>query len=404
MTDFKNKIELILQELRNDKMVILTDHPDREDEGDLIFPAETISESVVNFMIRNGSGIVCLALTPDYVKKLGLRAMVRADENKSQRETAFTVSIEAAFGITTGVSAADRTKTILAAINQNATANDIVSPGHVFPLQAKNGGVLEREGHTEGSIDLVRLAGFKPAAVICELMNSDGTMMRGAKLKEFADANNIQMISIDDVINYRRLNENLISEESSTNIPLEQYGRFNFTVVKEKFTGHEHIILTKDSADNTNALLTRVHSSCVTGDLFGSERCDCKAQLHYSLSRISKEGGVLIYLSQEGRGIGLLNKIKSYALQDLGLDTIEANEKLNLPTDSRKYYIAATILRNKGINQIRLLTNNPRKLEEMSKYGIHLTHEPMPVFNNEHNKKYLLTKRNKLNHFIPEII
>ncbi|MDX1902369.1 MAG: 3,4-dihydroxy-2-butanone-4-phosphate synthase [Gammaproteobacteria bacterium] len=403
MTSFINKVEVILNELRMGKMVILVDHPEREDEGDLIFPAEIISTDVMNFMIRHCSGIVCLALTSDYVKKLGLRPMIRPEENKSQRGTPFTVSIEAADGITTGVSAADRVKTILTAVSEKFTPNDIVSPGHVFPLHARDGGVLEREGHTEGSIDLVNLAGYKPAAVICELMNADGTMMKGQQLNQFATANDIKIISIEDVIHYRLMNENLIEEETHAEIPLEQYGKFKLTVVKEKFSNAEHIVLTKDIVNKTIPLLTRVHSSCVTGDLFGSQRCDCKAQLHYSLQRISEDGGILIYLSQEGRGIGLFDKIKSYALQENGLDTIEANQKLNLPVDSRKYHIAANILRNNGINEIRLLTNNPHKLDEIKKYGVKLTHEHIPIFNNKYNKKYLLTKKHKLNHFIHDI-
>jgi 3,4-dihydroxy 2-butanone 4-phosphate synthase/GTP cyclohydrolase II len=387
---------LILEDLRQGKMIILTDNKDREDEGDLVCAAEMISTDVINFMIRQGSGIVCLALAPEIIAKLGLSMMVTTTSNPYAAP--FTVTIEAARGVTTGVSASDRVKTILTAVNETAVPADLVSPGHVFPLQAKSGGVLEREGHTEGSVDLARLADLKSAAVICELMNADGTMMKGEQLHQFAEYHQIRRIAIADVIQHRLMHENLIAEQSESEIPLDNFGKFHIAIAREKYTHHEQIILSKNIITASKPLLTRIHSSCATGDLFGSLRCDCKEQLNYSLQRISIEGGILIYLSQEGRGIGLFDKIKSYTLQDHGLDTVEANQALNYPADLRKYHIAACILKNRGISQIRLLTNNPHKLQQMTEYGISCQHEPMEIFSNEFNLHYLRTKVNKLNH------
>lgn len=393
------RVKSAIEDLKNGKMIILTDHPDRENEGDLIFPAEIITPEVMNFMIRNGSGIVCLPLTSQQLKKMGINYMVAPHENSSARETAFTVSIEAKHGVTTGVSAIDRVTTILTAVKDNVTQDDICKPGHVFPLIAKEGGVLEREGHTEGAIDLVRLAGFKPAAVLCEVMNPDGTMATGNELNEFAKKHDITMLSIEEIIHYRRYHENLIDAEASVDLPTD-YGTFNLSVIKEKSNPHEHIVLT--NAINMHLpTLVRIHSACVTGDLFGSKRCDCNHQLQFSLKKISEEGGVLIYLDQEGRGIGLFNKIKAYALQDSGLDTVEANHHLGLPIDSREYYIAANVLRNKNIRQLRLLTNNPHKVANLQHYGdFDITQESMPIFSNDHNKHYLQTKKHKLNHLI----
>ncbi|TAK74987.1 MAG: 3,4-dihydroxy-2-butanone-4-phosphate synthase [Gammaproteobacteria bacterium] len=399
MQSYIEKVESALGDLRKGKMIILTDHPDRENEGDLICAAEMITPDIINFMIRNGSGIVCLSLATDQVKKLGLNPMVSPYENTSHRGTPFTVSIEAKVGVTTGVSAQDRATTILAAINDNATQEDLAKPGHVFPLHAKAGGVLERQGHTEGSIDMVRLAGFKPAAVLCEIMNADGTMAKGEQLYQFAKEHHLKLLSIDDTIAYRHVKENLIAEEVTTNLPLEKYGMFDLAVIREKFNGSEHVILT---AHHTllSPPLVRIHSACMTGDLFGSKRCDCYMQLHYSLQRISKEGGILIYLNQEGRGVGLFNKIKAYHLQENGLDTVEANHRLGLPIDSREYYLAANILRNRNIQSICLLTNNPHKVANLKKYGIDVQTESMPIFYNECNKYYLQTKKEKLNHSI----
>lgn len=392
------QLEAAMNDLRQGRMIILSDNKDREDEGDLVCAAEKISPAAINFMIKQGSGIVCLALAPDYIKKLELPLMHKSPNNNNDYAAPFTVSIEAVTGVTTGVSAEDRAKTILTAVKDDAKPEDLVSPGHVFPLRARSGGVLEREGHTEGSVDLARLAGLKPAAVICELMNEDGTMMKGQQLHEFAIKHQLNRISIADIIQYRLSEEDLIAEEAESEIPLEHFGRFGINVVREKYTGKEHIMLTRQSSSSSKPMLVRVHSSCATGDLFGSQRCDCKAQLHYSLAQIAKEGGILIYLSQEGRGIGLFDKIKSYHLQDKGLDTVEANQALSYPPDLRQYHLAACLLRRQGIKHIRLLTNNPHKLQEMEKYGIECQQELIKPFSNEFNVHYLQTKVNKLHH------
>jgi 3,4-dihydroxy 2-butanone 4-phosphate synthase/GTP cyclohydrolase II len=397
-------VERAINELRQGRMIILTDHPDREDEGDMIFPAEIITKDIVNFMIRNGSGIICLSLKEAQIRKLGLNYMVDPSENTSSRHTPFTVSIEAKEGVTTGVSAIDRARTILAASNSNATYEDIVKPGHIFPLHARSGGVLERQGHTEGSIDIVRLAGFQEAAVLCEIMNPDGTMARGKELMQFAKKHRIKMLSIDELLAYRCYHENLIEEEVKTHLPMRDYDDLIMFVVKEKFSTKEHIVLTKKSKAHNDRPLVRVHSSCITGDLLGSKRCDCKMQFEFSLQKINQEGGALIYLDQEGRGIGLLNKIKAYALQENGFDTVEANQHLGLPIDSREYYIAANILRNHGIKKIKLLTNNPHKISNLKKYGIDVEREVLPNFSNVHNQKYLQTKKQKLNHCIEGIL
>lgn len=398
MRKYLKRVESALNELREGKMIILTDHLDRENEGDLIFPAEIITPDIVNFMIRNCSGIICLSLTGSQINKLGLSYMVPPHINTSQQSTPFTISIEAKQGITTGVSAKDRAKTILTAVKEDVSPQDLVTPGHIFPLHAKEGGVLERQGHTEGATDIVRLAGFRPAAVLCEVMNPDGTMSKGHQLHRFANRNDLKILSIDDIIAYRLCKENLIMDEVMAELPLEKYGAFQISVIKEKFSNHEHMVLTNNKNTKSRPLV-RIHSACITGDLFGSKRCDCNKQLHYSLQKISEEGGILIYLNQEGRGIGLFNKIKAYALQDKGLDTVEANKNLGLPIDSREYYLAANILRNRNINDIRLLTNNPLKSAGLQKYGISITSvEKMPIFCNEHNKEYLRTKKEKLNH------
>lgn len=399
MQSYIKRVEQALHDIRQGKIVIVTDHPDRENEGDFIMAAEKITPETMNFIIRHSSGIVCLALQEKQLKRLNLPFMVAPHENTSLRGTPFTVSIDAREGITTGVSAADRARTILAAIDDHAKPDDLDKPGHIFPLWAKAGGVLERPGHTEGSVDLAIMAGLKPAAVICELMNPDGTMTRGKQLEDFANAHGLLIISIDDIIDYRRFQENLIEESAHAELPLESYGQFRVTVVKEKITGQEHAII--ESHKFSDKPMVRIHSSCFTGDILGSLRCDCHQQLHFALQRISEEGGILIYLNQEGRGIGLLNKIKAYALQESGLDTIEANQKLGLPADSRNYYLVANMLKNRGIKHIRLLTNNPNKVADLQKYGITKVEvENIPVHFNQHNKKYLMTKKAKLNHDI----
>lgn len=401
MKSYIQRVEIALQALRNGRMVLLTDDSSRENEADFIFPAECMTHEIMNFMIRQGSGIICLSLTGSHIKKLGLSQMVPPSDNHSRHGTPFTISIEARTGISTGVSAKDRTTTILAAVSDTATESDLVKPGHVFPLHAKEGGCLERAGHTEGALDLVKMAGFKPAAVLCEVMNPDGTMSSGEALHQFAQSHELPLVSIQDLIEYRRLTENLISEEVSTELPTEVHGTFKLISFKEKNKSNEQVALIKETRDLTQPLLVRIHSSCMTGDLFGSLRCDCNQQLHYSLDRIQKEGGILIYLDQEGRGIGIFNKIQAYQLQTQGFDTIEANQKLGLPVDARTYYLAANFLKNRQIRQVRLLTNNPLKKAELEKYGIEkVIQVSMPIFSNPHNLNYLKTKKEKLDHDI----
>ncbi len=403
MQSYIKRVEQALHDIRQGKIVIVTDHPDREDEGDFIMAAEKITSETMNFIIRHSSGIVCLSLQEKQLKQLNLPFMVAPHENTSLRGTPFTVSIDARKGITTGVSAADRMHTILAAIREDAKPDDLDKPGHIFPLCARAGGVLERPGHTEGAVDLAIMAGLKPAAVLCEVMNPDGTMTRGKQLEVFAKAHGLLIVSIDDMIDYRRFHENLIEESAHAELPLESYGQCKVTVIKEKITGQEHAII--ESHVSSDKPIVRIHSSCFTGDIFGSLRCDCHQQLHYAMQRISEEGGILIYLNQEGRGIGLLNKIKAYALQESGLDTVEANHKLGLPADSRNYYLVANILKNRGIKHIRLLTNNPNKMTDLQKYGITTVEvENIPAHFNQHNKKYLMTKKSKLHHDILSVI
>lgn len=395
------RVELALQDLKQGKMIVLTDDPGRENEGDIIIAAEHITPETMNFLIRNGSGIVCVALTKDYLKRLNLPLMVTPNENTSTAGTPFTISVDANEGTTTGVSAADRVQTIQVILNEQSTPDDLLKPGHIFPLRANEDGVFARRGHTEGAVDLAKLAGCKSAAVLCEIMNPDGTMTRGEQLIQFAATHNLTLLSIEDIVNYRLHHEYMIGEEASASFPLEKYGTFKVTVVKEKFSSNEHVILSKERTHSNTVPLVRIHSSCLTGDLFASKRCDCHKQLHYSLQRISEEGGLLIYLNQEGRGIGLFNKIKAYALQEQGFDTVDANTELGLPVDSRKYVIAAHILRNLKINHVRLLTNNPNKVDDLKNYGVsHVDREAMPSFDHEYNHFYLKTKKLKLKHII----
>jgi 3,4-dihydroxy 2-butanone 4-phosphate synthase/GTP cyclohydrolase II len=399
MQTHENKVSAAINDLRNGKMVILIDHADREDEGDLIFPAETITPAIMNFIIRNSSGIVCLSLPQPKIEQLDLPFMVPPGQNSSRCMTPFTVSIDAKVGITTGVSAADRVKTILDAVADDAQPADLVKPGHIFPLQARAGGVLERAGHTEGALDMVQLAGFKPAAVLCEVMNPDGTMARGPSLQAFAEEHDIRILSIEDVIHYRLQHENLFVDSASAMLPLAQYGKFKVSVFQEKITNREHVVLFNEKSNMQQPPLVRLHSCCMTGDLFGSERCDCQQQLHFALEKISAEGGVLIYLNQEGRGIGLINKIKAYSLQEQGFDTVDANHELGWLADLRTYHVAAQILRDLKFTSIRLMTNNPHKIADLKKYGIkNIIRVPIEIPSNKHNKDYLLTKQNKLNH------
>lgn len=396
---YMDRIESAIQDLRSGKMIILTDDPDRENEGDLIMPAENITDTAMNFMIRHGTGIVCISMPAACLRKFNLPLMVAQQDNTSPRGTPFTISVDARHGISTGVSASDRVMTIRAMMDPHASADELVRPGHVFPLLAREGGVFERRGHTEGALDLARLAGFAPAAVLCEIMNPDGSMARGEQLEQFAARHDLRMLSISDIVDYRLRHENLIAAEASAKLPVDGYGQFSMTVLREKYSNAEHVVLRKDS-DSSAAPLVRIHSSCMTGDLFASQRCDCREQLHHALERISREGGMLIYLQQEGRGIGLFDKIRAYALQEQGFDTAEANIELGLPVDARQYHIAANILRHYGLNEIRLMTANPDKIMDLQKYGIaSVTVETMPSFQSEQNCAYLKIKREKLHHY-----
>lgn len=392
-------VETAIESLKQGKMILLTDPIDRENEGDFVFPAETITPEIMNFMIRHGSGIVCVSLPEEHLKRLQLPFMVPDHQNTSRFHSPFTVSVEAREGVTTGVSATDRTKTVQTLMNPQSKPEDLARPGHIYPLQAKSGGVLARNGHTEGSLDLVKLAGFQPGAVICEAMNTDGTMTKGKDLVTLAKQHDIPLLTIDDLIIYRLSTENLIEDIAEASLPTEHYGNFQIIIMKEKYTYQEHTVLFKQPKNNPQPVLVRIHSCCQTGDLFGSLRCDCQKQLEYSLKKIREEGGLLIYLNQEGRGIGLFNKIKAYALQETGLDTVEANLELGFPADSRAYHIVPSILRQMNIQSIRLLTNNPKKITELKQYGFSdVERESMPVFVNPLNQHYLSTKKDRLNH------
>ena len=395
-------ILLALEALQQGKMIIVTDDPNRENEGDLIMLADRIQPADMNFIIRNTSGIVCVSISEETATRLALPSMVAAGCNTSARETPFTVSIDAKEGVTTGVSAADRTLTSHLLADKSATADSFVTPGHLFPLVAKQNGVLARQGHTEAGFDLARLAtgGASEAAVLCELMNADGTMMHGEALHAFAKAHQLLMISIAELIAYRQATETQLEETSLTTLPIQDYGDFQCRAYRETISGREHLVLSIPPK-NAKPALVRIHSSCTTGDIFASLRCDCHQQLHYALKKISEEGGVLIYLSQEGRGIGLGNKINAYALQSTGLDTVEANIQLGLPVDAREYKAAAEILSRLHLSDIRLLTNNPAKVDELTQANIgNVTREAMPVFTTDHNQHYLAAKRDKLHHFI----
>ena len=395
------RVQTVLAELKLGKPIILTDDENRENEGDLVCPAESITPEKMNFIIRHSSGVVCLALPAEHLKKLNVPLMLPPEYNTSRCSTPFSMSIDATHGISSGVSAADRVRTIQAAMHAAAVPEDLARPGHMFPLQARDGGVLERAGHTEGSVDIMKLAGLKPAAVIAEVMNADGSVAKGQQLQDFATAHQIKILSIEDIIDYRLSIESLIAESAITTLPLEEFGVFQASVIKEKYSLKEHTVLVNDKFDRNKPPLVRIHSTCMMGDVFGSRRCDCEQQLHYALQKISVEGGILIYLDQEGRDIGLFNKMKAYALQDQGLDTIAANRALGLPVDGRKYYMAAQILRDMGIGAVRLLTNNPQKVGDLQKYGIaEVRREPVVVMPNKHNQAYLATKQSQMAHLL----
>jgi len=392
-----SSIEEALEDVRAGKMIVVCDAEDREDEGDLVLPAQFATPDAINFMAKEGRGLICLALTPERCDQLGLDLMPA--KNESSLGTAFTVSIEAREGITTGISAQDRARTMQVAIDPRTGPEDLTQPGHVFPLKAKAGGVLERSGHTEASCDLARLAGLLPAGVICEILNDDGTMARVPDLVDYSRRHRLKMITIAELIEYRRRLDKLIERVAEARLPTE-YGEFEVVGFRSLVDGKHHIAMLKGEVAGKEDVLVRVHSECLTGDVFHSLRCDCGQQLESALSRIEHEGlGVLLYLSQEGRGIGLLNKLRAYRLQENGLDTVDANLELGLPADLRDYGIGAQILVDLGLSSIRLLTNNPKKIVGLEGYGLRVTDQvPIEHQATEHNRRYLEAKRDRLDH------
>ena len=395
----KITIEEAIEDIRQGKMVILVDDEDRENEGDLCMAAESVTAAHINFMATYGRGLICLSLTGARCDQLGLRMMV--DRNTSPYETGFTVSIEAAKGVTTGISAADRATTILTAVATGASAADLVRPGHIFPLRAREGGVMVRVGQTEGSVDLARLAGLTPAGVICEIMDADGTMARMPALEIFSEKHGIGICTIADLVAYRTRTERFVRKAAETVIPTRYGGDFRIIAYENDIDNMTHIAMVKGVIDSEKPILVRVHSECMTGDIFGSQRCDCGDQLHKAMAMMDDEGnGVILYLRQEGRGIGLVNKLKAYELQlKHGLDTVEANLKLGFKDDLRDYGLGAQILVDLGVRQMRLLTNNPKKMVGLDGYGLSVVEQiPIEVAPNKHNAGYLECKRLKMGH------
>ncbi|CAM3412826.1 bifunctional 3,4-dihydroxy-2-butanone-4-phosphate synthase/GTP cyclohydrolase II [Aquirufa ecclesiirivi] len=395
-----DRIEDAIEDIRQGKIIIVADDEDRENEGDMICASEAISPELVNFMIREARGLMCVSLTEDRCGALGLEMMV--DNNTTSHETPFTVSVDLlGNGCTTGISASDRAKTIQALVDPLTKPNDLGRPGHIFPLKSKSEGVLRRTGHTEASMDFARLAGFQPSGVLIEVLNEDGSMARLADLRRIADKFDLKLVTIKDLIEYRLDKESLIQREIGVDMPT-QWGNFDLIAFKQKNTGDTHLALVKGTWEKDEAIMVRVHSSCVTGDIFGSCRCDCGPQLHKAMEMVEKEGkGVVLYMFQEGRGIGLLNKLKAYKLQEMGRDTVEANLELGFAMDERDYGVGAQILRNLGVKKLRLISNNPKKRAGLLGYGLEIVESiPIEINPNPHNQHYLQTKRDKMGHSI----
>ena len=396
-----SSIEEVIKDIKAGKMIILVDDEDRENEGDLCMAAEAVTPEAINFMARHGRGLICLTLSPDLVDKLQLPMMV--NDNQSPYGTGFTISIEARTGVSTGISAADRARTIEAAVASDVRPHDIISPGHIFPLRARAGGVLVRLGQTEGSVDLARLAGCRTAGVICEIMNEDGTMSRMPDLEKFAAEHDLKIATIADLVAYRLRKDILVHRAVEARVPTEHAGEFKAVVYTNDVDNLEHVALVKGQIDPEKKVLVRVHSECLTGDVFGSARCDCGSQLHAAMRMIDQEGcGVLLYMRQEGRGIGLVNKLKAYNLQDVeGMDTVEANIHLGFKADLRDYGIGAQILRDLGVRKMSLLTNNPKKIVGLEGYGIEVVDRfPIEMAVSDENKSYLQCKRDRMGHLI----
>jgi 3,4-dihydroxy 2-butanone 4-phosphate synthase/GTP cyclohydrolase II len=390
-------IEEAIEEIRNGRLIVVVDDPDRENEGDLVIAAQFATPETVNFMATHARGLICLCLTGERCEELGLRPMT--DRNEAPLGTAFTVSVEAREGVTTGISAADRSHTIQVAIDPDSAPRDLVQPGHVFPLRARDGGVLRRAGQTEASVDLARLAGLIPAGVVCEIMNEDGTMARVPDLVRYCERHGLKMVTVADLIEYRRRTEKLVERDVAVRLPTD-YGEFQAVAFRETLTGKHHLALVLGEVEGARDVLVRVHSECLTGDVFHSLRCDCGEQLDAALRAIAAEGrGVLLYMAQEGRGIGLLNKLKAYELQEQGLDTVEANVALGFAADEREWGIGNQILADLGLHTIRLLTNNPKKVSGLEAFGLAVTEQvPIEVPPNAENRRYLTAKRDKLGH------